>query len=176
MKVVIERVGLGSLSRMGCVLGLMAAGLPSLVCGLLALGVVRPLLDWLAGWRDLSISLMGQELVRFDLLQFLGLDNAVIWLQSVAEASLAVFVLTVLAGALLSGALLALLVVLLGFTYNLLASATGGLVVEMAALPGPDERRSVFMAPARPGVCWPSGLPANRRLPRGRHRKPARKA
>ena len=133
MKVVIERFGLRSLGRMGCVLGVVAAALPSLLCGLLGVGLVRLLLGWLTSWQELSISFLGQELARFDLLQFLGLDNAVIWLQTVADVSLAALLLAVLAGALLSGALLALIVVLLGLAYNLLASATGGLVVEMAA-------------------------------------------
>jgi len=143
MKVVIERVGLRSLGRMGCVLGVVAAALPSLLAGVLALGAVRLLLGWVTGWQEMSIGFLGQELARFDLVQFLGLEKAVVWLQTVADASLAAFLLVVLVGALLSGALLALLVILLGFVYNLLASATGGLVVEMAALPGPDEQRSV---------------------------------
>jgi hypothetical protein len=37
--------------------------------------------------------------------------------------------------ALVSGLILALIVVLVGLSYNLLASATGGVVVEMKALP-----------------------------------------
>jgi hypothetical protein len=134
VKVSIRRVSLRSLGKVGCLLGAVAAFLPSLLCGLLGIGLVNAVADWLGSWQDLSVNLLGQEVARFDLLQFLGLDGALAQLQVVGAVSGAVLFLVVLLLALVSGALLALIIGLVGLAYNLLASATGGLVVELAAV------------------------------------------
>ena len=132
MKVSIRRVSLASLGKMGCLLGTVAAFLPSLLCGLLGLGLVKLVLRWLESWQELTISFLGQEVARFDLVQFLGLERVLQPLQVVASASGPVLVLVVLALALVSGVVLALIIALVGLAYNLLATATGGLVVEMS--------------------------------------------
>ena len=134
MKVAIRRIQLTSLGKIGCLLGVVAAFLPSLLCGLLALGLAGLLRGWLEGWQDLTISLLGQEVARVDLVQFLGLDGVLEISQTLASASGLVLVLAVLALALVSGFLLAMIVILVGLAYNLLASATGGVVVEMHAV------------------------------------------
>jgi hypothetical protein len=134
MKVAIRRIHLASLGKMGCLLGAVAAFLPSLLCGLLALGLAGLLRGWLEGWQDLTISLLGQEVARVDLVQFLGLDGVLEISQTLASASGLVLVLAVLALALVSGFLLAMIVILVGLAYNLLASATGGVLVEMHAV------------------------------------------
>jgi hypothetical protein len=135
MKVAIRRISLASLGKVGCLLGAVAAFLPSLFCGLLGLGGASLAIRWLESWQELTISFLGQEIARFDLVEFLGLDRALGLLQSLATVSVPVLLLAVLALALVSGALLALIVTLVGFAYNLLASATGGLIVEMSAAP-----------------------------------------
>jgi hypothetical protein len=132
MKVSIRRVSLASLGKMGCLLGTVAAFLPSLLCGLLGLGLVKLLLRWLESWQELTISLLGQEVARFDLVQFLGLEKVLEPLQVAASASGPVLFLVILALALASGVVLALIVALVGLAYNLLAATTGGLVVEMS--------------------------------------------
>jgi hypothetical protein len=132
MKVAIQRISLPSLGKMGCLLGAVAAFLPSLLCGLLGLGLARLVLRWLESWQELTISFLGQEIARFDLVQFLGLDGVAGALQTVTAASVPVFILSVLLLALLAGAVLALIVVLVGLIYNLLAVGTGGVVVEMS--------------------------------------------
>ena len=135
MKVAIQRVGLGSLGKMGCLLGAVAALLPSLLCGLLGLGLARLVLRWLESWQDLTISLLGQEIARFDMVHFLGLDLLLDSLQSLATVSLPVLLLVVLVLALAAGLVLALIVILVGLAYNLVAAGTGGLVVEMKQVP-----------------------------------------
>jgi len=132
MKVSIRHVSLASLGKMGCLLGAVAAFLPSLLCGLLGLGLAKLMLQWLESWQELTISILGQEVVRFDLVQFLGLEKMLQPLQVVASASGSVFLLVILALAFASGVVLALIVVLVGLAYNLLAATTGGLVVEMS--------------------------------------------
>jgi hypothetical protein len=135
MKVAIRRVGLASLGKMGCLLGIVAAFLPSLLCGLAGLGLAALAYRWLQDWQDVSISLLGRQIATFDFVKMLGLEGMVEALQVVTSASGAVLALSVLALALLSGLLLALITLLVGLAYNGLAAATGGIVVEMEALP-----------------------------------------
>lgn len=135
MKVAIRRVGLLSLGRMGCLLGVVAAFLPSLLCGLCGLGLSTLVYRWLADWQEVPISLLGREITTLDFVQMLGLEGLVQALQVVTSASWAVLILAVLALALVSGLLLALIIVVVGIAYNGLAAATGGVVVEMQAMP-----------------------------------------
>lgn len=131
MKVRIQRISLSSLGRMGCLLGTIAAFLPSLLCGFLGLGLARLLLQWLGNWEELSISFLGQEIASFDLIQFLGLQEVMTYLQTFTAASGWAFLLAALLLALAAGVVLAAIITLVGLAYNLLAGATGGLVVEM---------------------------------------------
>lgn len=134
MKVTIQRIHLVSLGKMGCLLGVVAAFLPSLACSLLGLALARVLLRWLGSWQELSVSVLGQEIARFDLVQFFGLQKALAYLQTLSTASYWGFLLVALLLALAAGVALAVIVVLVGLAYNLLAAATGGLIVEMAAV------------------------------------------
>ncbi len=135
MKVAVRRVGLGSLGSMGCLLGVVAALLPSMLCGLAALLAVRTLNRWLQSWQELTIRALGQEIARIDLVQFLGLQDLLQILHVVTTASAPTLFLGVLVLALLNGLALALIVILVGLAYNLLASATGGLIVDLVAVP-----------------------------------------
>ena len=134
MKVSIERLNLASLGRMGCLLGAVAAFLPSLLCGLLGFAVAALAGGWLESWQDLTISFLGQEIARFDLIHFFGLDGVLEFLQVLAAASVPVVLLVVLGMALIAGILLAVIIMLTGLAYNLLAATTGGVVVEMSAV------------------------------------------
>jgi hypothetical protein len=75
MKVAIRRVGLRSLSKTGCLLGAVAAFLPSLLCGVTALGLGELLRRWLESWQAATITILGQELARFDFVKLLGLEK-----------------------------------------------------------------------------------------------------
>jgi hypothetical protein len=134
MKVAIRRVNLASLGKFGCLLGAVAALLPSLLCGLLGLGLASIARRWLEGWEEITISVLGKEIARLDLVSILGLEQVMEVLKVAGTASTPVLLLAVLALALISGALLAIIIALVGLVYNLLAAATGGLVVEMSAL------------------------------------------
>jgi hypothetical protein len=136
LKVAIRRIGLVSLAKFGCLLGVIAAFLPSLLCGLLGIGLANLVRGWLESWQEMTISLLGQELARLDLVHLLGLERLLQLLQTLGLASVPALVLLVLSLALVSGALLALIIALVGLAYNLLAAATGGLVVEMSSVSG----------------------------------------
>lgn len=140
MKVAIRHVSLRSLGKLGCLLGVVAAFLPSLLCGLLAMGLSKLVLGWLESWQELTISLLGQEVASFDLVRFLSLDKLVDLLRSLTSMSGLVLLLAILLLALASGFILALMITLVGLAYNLLSSATGGLVVEMSSVEGDEEQ------------------------------------
>lgn len=152
MKMAVRRVDLVSLGKMGCLLGAVAAFLPSLLCGLLAMGAAVVLRDWLEGWQQASVGfnlpLIGEQSFSFDLVEPLGLEGVLSTLQAITAASGVTLVFGVLALALVSGLLLAVIVTLVGLAYNLIASTTGGLVVEMKPLAGPEGRRA--MPPSDP--------------------------
>ena len=131
MKVAIDRLNLVSLGKMGCLLGVVVAFLPSLLCGLLGFALAAAAGGWLESWQDLTISFLGQEIARFDLVQFVGLDGVLEFLQTLTAASVPLMLLTILGMALVAGLVLAAIIMLTGLAYNLLASATGGVVVEM---------------------------------------------
>jgi hypothetical protein len=134
MKVAIRRIGLISLSKTGCLLGAVAAFLPSFLCGLTALGLAGLLRHWLESWQTTTITILGREIVRFDFVDLLGLEKVLGILQTLTSASVPILFLAILALALVSGVFLAIVVALVGLAYNLLAAATGGLVVDMAAV------------------------------------------
>jgi hypothetical protein len=138
MKVSIRHISLVSLGRFGCVLGIVVAFLPGLACGLVGLGSAHLARNWLENWQDLTITLLGQEVVRVDLVQLLGLGRLLETLWIVDAASVSLATLVVLGLALILGVLLAAVVMLGGLTFNLLSRATGGLVVDIVAAPGQD--------------------------------------
>jgi hypothetical protein len=138
MKVAIERLNLASLGRMGCLLGAVAAFLPSLLCGLLFFALAALAGGWLESWQDLTIAFLGQEIARFDLISFFGLDGVLEFLQWLTAASVPVMLLVILGMAVISGILLAAIIMVTGLAYNLLAAATGGVVVEMSAVAPQD--------------------------------------
>ena len=138
MKVAIERLNLASLGKMGCLLGAVAAVLPSLLCGILGVAMAALASRWLESWQDLTIALLGREIARFDLVSLLHLEGVLEFLQALATASVPAVLLGLLGMALASGLFLAVIIMLTGLAYNLLASATGGVVVEMNAVTPKD--------------------------------------
>ncbi|MBN1657942.1 MAG: hypothetical protein JXA93_06045 [Anaerolineae bacterium] len=131
MRVAIQRVVLPSLGRMGCLLGLVAAFVPSLLCGLLSLGLVWIVHRWLESWQDFTISILGREVATIDFVRLLELEGLLDVLRAVTGASGLVLVLAILGLALATGLLLALITMLVGLSYNALAATTGGVVVEI---------------------------------------------
>jgi len=130
MKLQIRRIQLASLSKFGFLLGVVAAAAPSLLCGLSALGLVAVVRRWLEGWQDVTITILGRDIAQLDFVSLLGLSEFVARLQAITGASFFVMALAVLALALVSGVLLGAIVLIVGLVYNVLAAATGGLVVD----------------------------------------------
>ena len=134
VKVAVRRISLLSLAKFGCLLGAVAAFLPSVLCGLAGLVLARLLYGWMESWQEVDISVLGTEIARFEPVRLLGLETVLELLRILTAASAPVLILAVLALALVGGALLAVVVSLVGLAYNLLAGVSGGLVVEMEAM------------------------------------------
>jgi hypothetical protein len=154
MKMSVRRIGLGSLAKMGCLLGIVAAFLPSLLCGLLASAAAILLHRWLQSWQAASfgfeLPLVGERSWTLNLVELLRLEGVLSTLETVTAASGLTFLLVVLALAIVSGLFLGTIVTLVGLVYNSLASATGGLVIEVKPLAG-SEGQAVGEPPERPG-------------------------
>ena len=131
MKLTIRRVSLSSLTKFGCLLGIVAAFLPSLLCGLLGLGLAGLVARWLESWQVMPISVLGQKIASIDLVHLLNLEQVLETTRVLTSASTPALFLLVLALALSSGIVVAIIATLLGLAYNLLAMASGGLAVEV---------------------------------------------
>jgi hypothetical protein len=155
MKLAIRSISLQSLGKTGCFLGLVLACLPSLLCGILGITVVQILRHWLEGWEQINITVFGQHIATIDLVQKLGLTHMLNWLQAVGGASWLVIALVVLVLGLFTGAVLAAITMLAGLAYNLLASATGGVVVNATVVgeqPASGGGRQLVLRRRKPAV------------------------
>ena len=82
----------------------------------------------------MNISVLGNEIANLDLVQFLNLEALLHQLRILEAASGAALFLAVLATALVAGVVVALVIIVLGLVYNLVASASGGMVVELVTV------------------------------------------
>jgi hypothetical protein len=136
VKVTIRKVGLGSVARFGCWLGLVAAFLPSLLLGVGGVALARLVYRWLLSWQSIQIAILGRDVAHLDLVYGMGLARLLDTLRVVITASLPLSILAIAALSLAGGALLAAIAVLAGLAYNLLARLSGGLEVELEAVTG----------------------------------------
>lgn len=123
-----------SIAQFGCLLGWVVTLIPSLTCGLGAWWVVVTVRTWLAGWERLDLSLLGFE-YTVDLIDLVHLKGLLATLQTVEGRALPLLVALVVAVGILGGGLIAFILAVLGGGYNLAAWLTGGVVVELQALP-----------------------------------------
>jgi hypothetical protein len=141
MKYRIRRISTGSIVRFGCLLGWIVTVIPGLLCGLAGWRLAVGLRGWLQSWENVTLSFLGFEytLDLADLLQLEGVLNA---LQTIENRALPLMLALLVAVAVLGGLVIALVSLLLGWGYNLLAWLTGGVTVELQEVPaGPPARR-----------------------------------
>jgi hypothetical protein len=86
---------------------------------------------WMESWQSVALRLFGQEVASFDLVSLLGLERVLHALRVIDAASVLVAGLAVVALALVGGALVAAVVVLVGLAFNWVSAATGGIVVQL---------------------------------------------
>lgn len=137
MKYRLQGISTLSLARFGCLLGWIVTVIPSLICGLTLWGTVVAVRNWLEGWENIRLDLLGFEYTA-DLIELLQLDEFLAMLQTLEARALPLMVALVIGVGVLGGGLIALTLILLGWGYNLLAWLTGGLEVELQEIPPPD--------------------------------------
>lgn len=126
----IKRIGLGSLSKFGCLLGALVSFVPSLILGCGGVLMVSRLRSLLEGWESAQIHVLGQA-IPIDVIALLNLESLLRTARAADSLSWALFVLLVIAGSVVGGLLFLLVGNLAGWIYNLVARLSGGLEVEL---------------------------------------------
>lgn len=127
----VRRIAYSSLAKFGCLLGGVAMVLPGLVCGLGGVVLVRVLRVWLESWQQFNLSILGQNVGSFDLINALRLTALLERLRILDATGPLALLGVAVAVALLGGLLLAVIVVGVGLAYNVLAWLTGGIMLEL---------------------------------------------
>ena len=132
----IKSISVGSLSKFGCLLGVVVSCLPSLVMASGALFTVRGIRRLLESWQGAEIRILGQA-IPINVLALLNLESLLQRAQMVESLSWALFFGLVLLGACLGGLIFLIVGDVAGWIYNLVASVSGGLEVELTEVSGP---------------------------------------
>ena len=132
MRYTIRRIGLTSVGRLGCLLSGLAALPPALCVAGLTVAAIQRIHEALQQIEPLTLTLLGQELVRIDLLDALRIQPVADRVAELAQGPFLAFrSLTLIL--VLTGAVLATLsAVLIAVAYNLFARAGWGLAVELS--------------------------------------------
>ena len=140
MKYRLNGVSTLSIAKFGCLLGWIVTLIPNLVCALTTWQLLTTLRAWLEGLEQINLSLLGLD-YTFDLVDILQLQEFLATLQGVEGRAIPLMISLLIAASVVGGALVALVLILLGWGYNLLAWLTGGLEVELREIPGPPVPR-----------------------------------
>lgn len=131
MRYSIRRISLFSALRLGCALGWLIALVPAIVlAGLLAFALDR-IARLFAQIQPITLTVLGQEILRLDLLSRLGLQGTANTVSQLTANPLVTFILLSLLLLVFGGMLVALTFLLGSAGYNLLAWAGGGLEMDL---------------------------------------------
>jgi hypothetical protein len=153
MKYRLQGISTLSIARFGCLLGWIITIIPSLTCGLVAWGILAAVRDWLKGWEQINLDLLGFK-YSIDLIELLHLQEFLATLQGLLGRASPLLLALVIVVGIVGGGLIALTLIVLGWGYNLLAWLTGGLEVELRevvvplGLPSTAEDQPVSLPPA----------------------------
>jgi hypothetical protein len=132
----VRKISTASLAKFGCVLGGVALAIPGFLLAAITWQLLVILATLLDAWQAVPVDLLGIGApVEFDFVDLLSLDNLLALLVRLNEQRLAVALLVFLAVVLGGGLLAGLIVLLVGWVYNILAALTGGLEVELRERP-----------------------------------------
>lgn len=132
MRYTIRRIGLTSVARLGCLLSGLAALPPALGLAGLTVAAIQRIHEALQQIEPLTLTLLGQELVRIDLLDALRLQPVAHRVAELAQRLSVTFGSLTLILVLTGGLLVTLSAVLIAVAYNLLARAGWGLTLELS--------------------------------------------
>jgi hypothetical protein len=127
----IRRIKIGSALRMGCALAWAAALVPASCLAWAGLAILQRFDQALDRVEPLTLSVLGQEIARIDVLAILRLQPAVQAIDRLAAGGITTFLTLALLLALAGGLVLLAAWLLLVFGYNLLGRYGLGLEVEV---------------------------------------------
>ena len=120
------------MARLGCLLSGLAALPPALCVAGLTVAAIQRIHEALQQIEPLTLTLLGQELVRIDLLDALRIQPVADRVAELAQGPFLAFRSLTLILVLTSAVLATLSAVLIAVAYNLLARAGWGLAVELS--------------------------------------------
>jgi hypothetical protein len=128
----LRKVGVLSLAKFGAVLGSVAMVWPSLICALGSVQAIGGLRRLLERWQSSQVDAAGVGIpVEFDFVNLLGLETVQTLINRLDEQRTVVMLMIILGMMLVGALLIAGTILLLGWAYNLLATLTGGLELEL---------------------------------------------
>jgi hypothetical protein len=128
----IRKIHLLPLAKFGCILGGVAMLLPGLLCAIVSTQIISLLRTFLEQSQAAEVDLLGLGVpVELDFIALLGLLDVQTLLTNLDDQRLTVALLIILINVIGGGLLVAVTIMLIGWSYNLLAMLTGGLEVEL---------------------------------------------
>ncbi|MBI3943972.1 MAG: hypothetical protein HY326_13220 [Chloroflexi bacterium] len=135
MRYTVRGITWGSAARLGCAVGWLIALPPALCLATLGVQVLLGANRALQQVQPVTISLLGQNLARIDLLENLRLRDTAQTIAGLVADTTATFIFLALLLVLAGGLLVALIVLLFIAGYNLLGLAGWGLTIELEEAP-----------------------------------------
>ena len=128
----VRKINLLPLAKFGCLLGGVAMLLPGLICAVAGTQIIALLRIFLEETQTAEVDPFGLGTpVEFDFIQLLNLEATQTPISRLDDQGFVVALLIILISVIGGGLLVALTIMLLGWSYNLLAALTGGLEVEL---------------------------------------------
>jgi len=128
----VRKINLLSLAKFGCLLGGIAMLLPGVICAVAGTQIIAVLRIFLEETQTAEVDPLGLGTpVEFDFIQLLNLETVQTLITRLDDQSFIVALLIILITMIGGGLLVAVTIMLLGWSYNFLAAITGGLEVEL---------------------------------------------
>ena len=128
----VRKINLLPLAKFGCLLGGIAMVLPGVICAVAGTQIIAVLRIFLEETQTAEVDPLGLGTpVEFDFIQLLNLETVQTLITRLDDQSFIVALLIILITMIGGGLLVAVTIMLLGWSYNFLAAITGGLEVEL---------------------------------------------
>ena len=128
----VQKIDTLPLAKFGCTLGGLAMLIPGLICAVAGVQVVSLLRVLLDQWQAAQTDLLGLGVpVKFDFITLLGLETVQAAITRLDDQGFLLALLIILVNVIAGGLVVALIILLVGWGYNLLAALTGGVELEL---------------------------------------------
>ncbi|MDM8530342.1 hypothetical protein QUF63_04170 [Anaerolineales bacterium HSG25] len=127
----LAKINLLPIAKFGFLLGSLAMLLPSLLCVGITTTAISALRTWLDGWQAVPVEQFGVEMTQFNFISLLQLGPVQQAIIQMDNQPFAVALFVIIGCLLGGGAFIGLIVLSLGWGYNLLAAISGGVELEL---------------------------------------------